>query len=536
MDGSRIRRQLCDVLCCCGAAHAPECLRRGDSADDQKTTDKKPPRTESRVGLTAMNQRGQDDGLRPGDAASWGDRFVCNVYSPLIRHTVTKIVVICITLVLLGLSGYYITEVKDGLDFTEVVPSGTPEHDFVVANKKYFSFGAVTIVYDYNNDFSSPKWQKAALEFHRKFAQVEWITKDVDASGKVFGVSEPFWLDKMIEFFGFLQYRYDLEIAKDGRPSAFMAAVQGLLNLSNYSTYWHILDTYEGTKVIPGDHFYRYLTAWTGLDLVSPAATLPSFRPEPPYWHMTLGTPVPAAKPLRYAAMPMYATGLTTSREEISLLKDVRHIIEEAKADGISAYPRGQTFTYYEQYIHLRRHLYLAIGLILIACFLATTALLLSIWSGIIMVGMLLVTAFEVYGFLGLADIQFSAVPCVSVIVSVGATVEFTAPLCLMFVKTVGTRDQRVHYSLMYRFIPIFNGAVSTLLGFIMLSFAEFEFIIKYFLFIFLALLVLGTFNGLALLPVILSWIGPPPQVSWLIRRGFRGSVSNYVVLGYSYG
>jgi predicted RND superfamily exporter protein len=504
VDGRRIRRQLPDGLCCC---EAPECLHRDDS--DQQAAVKKPPRTESRVGLTVMNQQT----YRPlSDTATWGDRFVNCIYSPLIRNEVMNVVVVVITLILIGFSGYGVILVKDGLDLPEIVPAGTREYDFVVANTKYFSFSSVTIAYDEHNNFHTAKWQKAALEFHREFAKVKWITKHVNDTGHVFGVSEPFWLELMIGFYANLQKRHDDELLVDGKLSRFMMGLKHLFNVS-LDKRWEIVDTYENVTVIPEKEFYRYVTAWMGLDLVSPRASLPSFRPEPPYWHPTLGTIVPEAEPLVYTQMPFYAKGLSDSREEIGLLKAVRSIIDRAKADGISAYPRGQTFTYYEQYINLRRHLYVAIAAILGACFLATSFLLLSIRSGIIMAIMLLLTAFEVYGFLGLAGIQFSAIPCVSVIVSVGATVEFTAPLCLMFVKIAGSRDVRVHYSLMYRFIPIFNGAVSTFLGFVMLSFADFEFIIKYFLFVFLALLVLGTFNGLVLLPVVLYWVGPPPQV-----------------------
>lgn len=486
-----------------------ECLRCDDVTHAQSTI--KTARSDSTVPIPIGGDQRPDHARV---AENWGDRFVRQVYSPLIRNPVVKIVAICITLVLIGLSGYYVTRVEDGLDLTEVVPSGTREHDFVVTNREYFSIRSVTIVHDKYNNFTSPKWQKAALEFHRSFSKVEWILKDSDENGGNFSLSEPFWLEKMIEFYSGLKALYQYR-ALTGTDSLTLQLLQPPLStrLGDPPDHWRILDTFEGTDVIPADRFYEYLTAWMSLDLIYPQSSRPDFHPVPPEWNLRSTERIKAAEPLQYAAMPMYATGLKTSTENIELIKRTRDVIAEGKAEGMSAYPRGIPFTFYEQYIGLKNHLYLAVGLILIACLLATSVLLLSVWTGLIMVGMLALTTFEVYGFLGLANIQFSAIPCVSVIVSVGACVEFTAPLCLMFLKVTGTRDQRVHYALMYRFIPIFNGAVSTFLGVIMLAFSEFEFIVRYFLFVFLALLVLGTFNGLVLLPVLLSVIGPPPQV-----------------------
>lgn len=58
-------------------------------------------------------------------------------------------------------------------------------------------------------------------------------------------------------------------------------------------------------------------------------------------------------------------------------------------------------------------------------------------------------------------------------------------------------------------FVPVIHGALSTLLGIVMLAFSEFEFVIKYFFVVMSVLIAIGVINGLALLPVLLSLIGP---------------------------
>ena len=46
-----------------------------------------------------------------------------------------------------------------------------------------------------------------------------------------------------------------------------------------------------------------------------------------------------------------------------------------------------------------------------------------------------------------------------------------------------------------------------------MLALSEFDFVVKYFFVMMSALVILGMLNGLALLPVLLSLIGPPCEV-----------------------
>ena len=81
-------------------------------------------------------------------------------------------------------------------------------------------------------------------------------------------------------------------------------------------------------------------------------------------------------------------------------------------------------------------------------------------------------------------------------------------------------------------FAPVTHGAISTLLGVFMLAFSQFDFIVRfvsswkstmnvflillfsrYFFLVLLALILLGLFNGLVFLPVLLVMVGPPSQV-----------------------
>ena len=60
------------------------------------------------------------------------------------------------------------------------------------------------------------------------------------------------------------------------------------------------------------------------------------------------------------------------------------------------------------------------------------SAMLFNIWAaGIIVISLIMITV-ELYGFMGLVGIQLSAVPAVTLILSVGVGVEFTVHMCMV--------------------------------------------------------------------------------------------------------
>ncbi len=58
----------------------------------------------------------------------------------------------------------------------------------------------------------------------------------------------------------------------------------------------------------------------------------------------------------------------------------------------------------------------------------------------------------------------------------------------------------------------VMNGGISTFIAFILLAQSQSHVFITFFK-IFLLVVVFGLFHGLVVLPVILSWIGPPPNI-----------------------
>lgn len=125
----------------------------------------------------------------------------------------------------------------------------------------------------------------------------------------------------------------------------------------------------------------------------------------------------------------------------------------------------------------------------------------------------------ELGGFMGLFGVKMNPISAVTLITAVGIGVEFTAHVVLAFLTSLGTREERMHACLEHMFIPVVHGVLSTLLGILMLAFSEFDFVFKYFFVVMSALILLGMFNGLAMLPVMLSLVGPPCEVNLLVFK-----------------
>ncbi|CAB1320052.1 unnamed protein product [Coregonus sp. 'balchen'] len=277
----------------------------------------------------------------------------------------------------------------------------------------------------------------------------------------------------------------------------------------------------DADGIINPGAFYIYLTAWVSNDPVAYAASQANIRPHPPEWlhDRTDSMPetrlsIPAAEPIEYAQFPFYLNGLRETPQFVEAIESVRAICSNYSRQGLPSYPNGYPFLFWEQYVGLRHWLLLSISVVLACTFLVCALFLLNPWTAGIIVLVLSLMTVELFGMMGLIGIKLSAVPVVILIASVGIGVEFTVHVALAFLTAIGDRNRRAVLALEHMFAPVLDGAFSTLLGVLMLAGSEFDFIVRYFFAVLAILTVLGVLNGLVLLPVLLSYFGPYPEVT----------------------
>uniref|UniRef100_A0A673MAA3 Protein patched homolog 1-like n=1 Tax=Sinocyclocheilus rhinocerous TaxID=307959 RepID=A0A673MAA3_9TELE len=441
-------------------------------------------------------------------------------YAPFLLQPTTKVVVIFLFLALLGVSLYGTTRVRDGLELTDIVPRETGEYDFIRAQFRYFSFYNMYVVTQ-KADYA--QIQPQLYELHQHFGTVKYVLWEEN------GQLPRMWLHYFRDWLQGLQEAFDKEW-QAGRIT------QG--NYRNGSddgvlAYKLLVQTGRRDKpltrqrlvsadgIINPNAFYIYLTAWVSNDPVAYAASQASIRPHPPEWlhDRTDSIPVsrlniPAAEPIEYAQFPFYLNGLRETPQFVEAIESVRSICSNYSRQGLPSYPNGYPFLFWEQYVGLRHWLLLSISVVLACTFLVCAVFLLNPWTAGIIVLVLSLMTVELFGMMGLIGIKLSAVPVVILIASVGIGVEFTVHVALAFLTAIGDRNKRAILALEHMFAPVLDGAFSTLLGVLMLAGSEFDFIVRYFFAVLAILTVLGVLNGLVLLPVLLSYFGPYPEVS----------------------
>uniref|UniRef100_A0A3Q3FVG9 Patched 2 n=1 Tax=Labrus bergylta TaxID=56723 RepID=A0A3Q3FVG9_9LABR len=451
--------------------------------------------------------------------------FARDKYAPLLLKPKSKAIVVVFFLGLLGLSLYGTTMVHDGLYLTDIVPRDTKEYDFIDAQFKYFSFYNMYLVT--MDGFDYARSQRLLIQLHNAFNSVKYVVRDSD------GKLPRMWLHYFQDWLRGLQAAFDADwqagrITTDSYRNgtedgalAYKLLIQtgSKKEPFNYSqlTSRRLVDA-EG--LIPQEVFYIYLTVWVSNDPLGYAASQANFYPHPREWihdkYDTTGENlrIPAAEPLEFAQFPFYLNGLRQASDFVEAIESVRTICDEFGRKGVFNYPNGYPFLFWEQYIGLRHWFLLAISVVLACTFLVCAILLLNPWTAGIIVFILAMMTMELFGIMGLIGIKLSAIPVVILIASVGIGVEFTVHIALGFLTAIGNRNKRSAVALEHMFAPVVDGAISTLLGVLMLAGSEFDFIMRYFFAVLAILTVLGMLNGLVLLPVLLSMMGPPAEVS----------------------
>ncbi|XP_072918995.1 protein patched homolog 1 [Hemitrygon akajei] len=451
--------------------------------------------------------------------------FARDKYAPLLLRTESKIVVLILFMALLGMSLYGTTMVHDGLYLTDIVPRETKEYNFIEAQFKYFSFYNMYIVSMGGFDYAAS--QKLLYDLHRSFDSIKYIVREENKE------LPKMWLHYIQDWLRGLQAAFDEDwrTGKITRESYRNGSEDGILayklliqtgNKKEPFNYNQLSSRrlVDEDGIINPDIFYIYLTVWVSNDPLGYAASQANFNPHPPEWihdrYDTTGENlrIPAAEMIEFAQFPFYLTGLKQTSDFIEAIESIRAICEEFSKKGALSYPNGYPFLFWEQYIGLRHWLLLTVSIVLACTFLVCALLLLNPWTAGIIVFILAMMTVELFGIMGLMGIKLSAIPVVILIASVGIGVEFTVHVALGFLTAIGNKNMRSAAALEHMFAPVIDGAISTLLGVLMLAGSEFDFIIRYFFAVLTILTILGILNGLVLLPVLLSVIGPPAEVT----------------------
>ncbi|CAG0881976.1 unnamed protein product [Cyprideis torosa] len=289
-------------------------------------------------------------------------------------------------------------------------------------------------------EYPGERQQQLLYEFHAAFVSIPEIIKNDD------GGVPPFWLGMFRDWLKGLQATFDREyqlgtISREGwKTNASSDAVMAYKLIVQTG---HNSDPVDKTQidtvrlvndrgVIHPPAFYNYLSAWASNDAVAYSAS------------------------------------------------QIREVCDEFKARGLPNFPSGIPFTFWEQYVGLR--IWLAGGLLV---GLVGTSVLIglctaSLWSGLLSMALLSALLVSLWGSMAtLLGLSLNAVPAVLLICSLGIASQAVIRILLKFLSTSGARGTRLDSCIHLLSIPLFHSSITTLLGVLMLTVANFDFVVR---------------------------------------------------------
>jgi len=170
-------------------------------------------------------------------------------------------------------------------------------------------------------------------------------------------------------------------------------------------------------------------------------------------------------------------------------------------------------YVFFEQYLTVEW----AAMKVSVLCLLAVFAVVLCTLGSLTAAALVFVTALSIelvlIGVMGAWGISLNALSTVNLVAAIGISVEFSVHIVHAYLRTEGSRVEKSKDALEGVGTAVFTGiAMTKLLGVVVLAFAHSKIFITYYFRMYFSLVVVGSFYGLLVLPVLLSILGPMPD------------------------
>ncbi|KAM9163523.1 LOW QUALITY PROTEIN: patched domain-containing protein 3-like [Pangshura tecta] len=194
---------------------------------------------------------------------------------------------------------------------------------------------------------------------------------------------------------------------------------------------------------------------------------------------------------------------VTTAVDEKNLLHQLRDLAKDCKIPLMVYHP---AFIYYDQYIVIAntiQNVGIATRVMLFISLLLIPNLLCSLWVTFAIASVVVGVA----GFMTYLDVNLDSISMINLVICIGFSVDFSAHISYAFVSSEKSKNEKTVDALYLLGYPMIQGALSTILGVIVLSAAQTYIFRTFFKFMFLVILF-GAVHGLVFIPVFLTVFG----------------------------
>lgn len=204
-----------------------------------------------------------------------------------------------------------------------------------------------------------------------------------------------------------------------------------------------------------------------------------------------------------------FHTVLKTQHDFISAHEQALRISKEIEAEnGVETFAYSIFYVFFEQYEDIVK---LTVGILgggLLSIGLVS-AILLTPWNALIIVGLTAVILVDLLGVMYWWGIALNAVSLVNLGIAMGISVEFLSHILRSYAINIGNRRERVSKALWEIGSSVFSGiTITKFFGVLVLAFSPSKIFEIYYFRMYLTIVLLGSTHGLILLPILLTWIG----------------------------
>ncbi|XP_015277209.1 PREDICTED: patched domain-containing protein 3-like, partial [Gekko japonicus] len=201
----------------------------------------------------------------------------------------------------------------------------------------------------------------------------------------------------------------------------------------------------------------------------------------------------------------MQTVNVTTAIDERDLLEQLRGLAADCNIPLIVYHP---AFIYFDQYLVIAQNsiqnVVIATGAMLLISLLLIPNPLCSLWVTFAIASVIV----GVTGFMAFWDVNLDSISMINLVICIGFSVDFSAHISYAFVSSEKPSMNDRAVDALYRLgYPVVQGAVSTIVGVLVLSMAA-TYIFRTFFKIMFLVILFGAAHGLIFIPVFLTFFG----------------------------
>ncbi|XP_066483693.1 patched domain-containing protein 3-like [Tiliqua scincoides] len=198
-------------------------------------------------------------------------------------------------------------------------------------------------------------------------------------------------------------------------------------------------------------------------------------------------------------------SSVTTAVDESNLLSQLRGLAKDCQIPLLVYHPG---FIFFDQYIvivqNTIQNIAIATGAMLLISLLLIPNPLCSLWVTFAIASVVV----GVTGFMTYWDVNLDSISMINLVICIGFSVDFSAHISYAFVSSEKPKVNDKAVDALYRLgYPVVQGAVSTILGVVVLSVAA-SYIFRTFFKIMFLVILFGAAHGLIFIPVFLTFFG----------------------------